>query len=552
VKSWTLLGASALALVAVVATAAASVPWRRGGPFDLRPSLREWPLDLELPSFTSGGASSRPNVLFVVWDTVRADRLSLYGHDKPTTPFLESIAGRSVVFDRAISPSFWTLPSHASLFTGLAASVHGADADYHWLDSRFLTMAEHFGANGYDTYAWSSNPNISRTANTTQGFDTFQQPFGANLWRDKVEAFTQSLLHPDDHTTRDSPERYKSIAFHKTGPVTHEAFVGWLDETRDEKRPFFAFLNYMEAHAYRLPSERARTVVAPDPQSYAQMLQTSNLLRRQTNVMFGRWKDYTRRERQGLYDLYDASIVDLDAYLSGLFDALRERQLLDDTIVVLTADHGEQFGEHGLYLHNFSVYEPLVHVPLVIYWPAGGLEGQRVAEPVSTTALFRTLVGLADVEMPEQDIGNADLLYRRKGPVVSELTAPCANPENRRLDHGIRDWSATYAAIYDGDVKLIESSNGSHELYNLARDGFEQSNLFGIPRSRDTAERLLAALREWRAAQPTFEITAEERRAENAAREANRDEELMGQLEELGYVDEEAEPDAGAGEPVAP
>ena len=177
-KSWTLLGASALALVAVVATAAASVPWRRGGPFDLG-------------SFTWSSGSTPPNVLFVVWDTVRADRLSVYGHDKPTTPFLESIAARSVVFDRAISPSFWTLPSHASMFTGLAASVHGADADYHWLDNHFVTLAEHFGTNGYDTYAWSSNPNISRTANTTQGFETFQQPFGANLWREKVEAFTK-------------------------------------------------------------------------------------------------------------------------------------------------------------------------------------------------------------------------------------------------------------------------------------------------------------------------------------------------------------------------
>jgi arylsulfatase A-like enzyme len=530
VKSWTLLAASALGLAAVTAMAAVSVPWTR-------------------PS-----SSAHPNVLFVVWDTVRADRLSLYGHDKPTTPFLDAIAPESVVFDRAVSPSFWTLPSHASMFTGLASSVHKADADYKWLDSRFLTLAEHFEASGYDTYAWSSNPNISRTANTIQGFATFHQPFGRNLWRDQVEAFTKSLIDPDDHTTRDNPERYTSIAFHKTGPVTHDAFVGWLDETRDRSRPFFAFLNYMEAHAYRLPTEASRRVVAPDPASYGGMLQTSNLLRRQTNVMFGRWKDYTRRERQGLYDLYDASILDLDGYLRQIFQDLKDRQLLDDTIVVLTSDHGEQFGEHGLYLHNFSVYDALVHVPLVVHWPAGGLDARRVEEPVTTGALFSTLVDLAQVPKPDAPVLGGNLTKDWKGSVVTELTAPCANPENRRLDFGVRDWAATYAAIYDGDVKLIEASNGDHELYNLERDSRETTNLFGIPRSRETAERLLAALEEWRTARPVLEVSEEERQAELVAREANRDEELMGQLEELGYIDEEeGEPASGTiDEPVSP
>jgi arylsulfatase A-like enzyme len=518
VKSWTLLAAAGLGLVAVTALAAVSMPWTRP-------------------------PATHPNVLFVVWDTVRADHLSLYGHDKPTTPFLESIANESVVFDRAVSPSFWTLPSHASLFTGLAASVHGADADYKWLDNRFLTVAEHFGANGYDTYAWSSNPNISRTANTVQGFDTFQQPFGRNLWRDQVEAHTKSLLDPEDHTTRDNPERYTSIAFHKTGPVTRDAFFGWLDETRDRQRPFFAFLNYMEAHAYRLPSEASRRIVAPDPAAYASMMGTSNLLRRQTNVMFGRWKDYTRRERQGLYDLYDSSILDLDGYLREVFGGLKDRGLLEDTIVVVTADHGEQFGEHGLYLHNFSVYDPLVHVPLLVHWPAGGLAPRRVPDTGSTGALFSTHVDLAKLPQPDAPILEGNLTEHWRGPVVSELTAPCANPENRRLDFGIRDWSATYTAIYDGEVKLIEASNGQHELYNLERDDKETTNLFGIPRSRETAERLLAALDTWRNARPVLEITEEERAAEAAAREANRDEELMGQLEELGYVDEhEGEP----------
>lgn len=494
------------------------------------------PEPLPLPSPPPAELADRPNVLFVVWDTVRADRLSVYGHDKPTTPFLDRLASQAAVFERAISPSYWTLPSHASLFTGLSVTSHGANAKYKWLDGRFVTLAEHFRDDGYDTYAWSSNPNINRSANTVQGFDTFHQPFAQNAWRRKVERVTQTLLHPKDQTTRPDPNRYKNISHHKAGNVTHDAFTGWLDArgtNADNDKPFFAFINYMEAHAYRLPSEAARRTVLSDPRAYRRALRTPNLLKRQTNVMLGHWKPYTRNQRQGLYDLYDASIWDMDRYLGRLMADLEARGVLDDTIVVLTSDHGEQFGEHGLYLHNFSVYQPLVHVPLVLWGP--GVAAGRTPDAVSTTAVFHTLMGLTGLPSPAQPIVDHDLLHDDPVPVVAELTVPCANPEKRRLDASIRDWTASYKAIVAGSNKLIRASNGQHELYDLASDPRETRNLYDP--ANPVAARLSGVLAEWIMAQPIVTSTAEEQATENALREAEVDDELMQQLEELGYTE---------------
>ncbi len=481
----------------------------------------------------------RPNVLFIVWDTVRADRLSVYGHDKPTTPFLEEIAPRSAVFDAAISPSFWTLPSHASLFTGLSVTTHDATASHKWLDNRFITLAEHFGDNGYDTYAWSSNPNIHPSANMVQGFRTVNHAIARSKFRDAVDAFTATLVHPDDKTTRVTEDRHTKPAFHKHGAVIEGAFTTWLDDDRQDDKPFFAFLNYMEAHAYRLPTEEARQAVMPDERSYRRALNTSNTLQRQYAVMYGKWRPYKRGERRALYDLYDASIVDLDRYLRQVFAQLEQRDLLDDTIVVLTSDHGEHFGENGLYLHTYSVYQPLVHVPLVVHWPKG-VQAQRVTHPVSTRALFSTLVHLAGMPLPDQPILADTLFESPTEPVVAELTVTSGHKQEGqvrpKMDYSVRDWSARYKAIFEGDDKFIWSTNGSHELYDLAADPRESSNQ--VDARANAVDGFIERLDRWTAAQPVIEISDADRAAEDALQEENRDEDLQEQLEQLGYIED--------------
>lgn len=525
-RSW---GIGAVALTA--ALVAAGVAFRVAGPDGSGSRSASRLVSTVAPA----AGETRPNVLLIVWDTVRADRLSLYGHSAPTTPFLEELAERSLVFDAAISPSYWTLPSHVSIFTGLPVSSHGTNAKYQWLDDRFITIAEWYGEHGYDTYAWSSNPNINKGANTVQGFQTFHQAFGQNRWRRMVEADTRKLIHPMDKTSRPNPDRYRNISHHKAGRTTEAAFTEWLDQRDDAEQPFFAFLNYMEAHAYRLPTQESRKSIMPDKERFQKGLTTSNLLKRQTNVMFGRWKAYMPKQRRALLDVYDASIRDLDKLLRRLFEQLELRGELENTVVVVTSDHGEQFGENGLFLHNFSVYQPLVHVPLLIHYPKQLAPG-RVSVPVNTTSIFGTTLELTGLPAPEasvQAIDRNSLLSPEARPVVAELTEPCANPERRRLPEEIRDWTATYQAYFAPDgTKYIEASNGRHELYDLGADPRESDNLYGA-RETDLVDKLSA----WRDSIPVLERSEEEAAAAMEQRENAIDPDLLEQLEDLGYIE---------------
>ncbi len=518
---------AAVALVIIGATAW----WVSRGPSEAPPLASPW-TDPPPPRRT---VSRTPNVLWVVWDTARADRASLHGHDAPTTPGMDALAESSVVFDRAIATSFWTLPTHASLFTGLPTSSHGANAKNPWLESHHVTAAEHFRDNGYDTYAWSSNPNIHSSKNTVQGFNAFQQPFGRNEFREKVETYSKTLIRDDDYSTRHHPDRWQSISHHKHGPIAVDATLAWIDQRGEPAKPFFAFVNLMEPHAYRLPTEESRRAIMPDDARYHKALVTSQLLKRMTNVMFGRWKAYFPKERAALLDAYDASIRDVDMHTTRLFDGLKERGVLDDTIVVVVGDHGEQFGEHGLWLHNFSIYDTLVHVPLLVRYPPA-LAPRRESRPVSVASLFATTVDLAGLPWPGAPIEPHSLAADVNYPVVSELDVPCAHPENRRLDFDIRDWTATYEAIYHDGYKYVASSNGRDELFDMINDPRETKNLWAD--EPDRLAKMSKMLDTWRATRPVLEITEEARERTKAEQAENADEDLMDQLEELGYVND--------------
>ncbi len=477
-----------------------------------------------------------PNVLLVVWDTTRADRLSMYGHDAPTTPRMESFFRDGLVFNNAVSPSYWTLPSHVSLFTGLPSSSHGAHAGRQWLDDRFVTLAEHLGTNGFDTYAWSSNPNIHPSKNTHQGFQALNHPFGGSAWAEAVEEWSKTLVRPDDYSTSPNPNRWKSVTHHKHGPVANKAFGQWLDGRADKNKPFFGFINYMEAHAYRLPTEESRRAISPDAQRYQKALKTNQSLGRMTNVMYGRWRGWNRNEREALFDVYDASVRDLDKWTGELVDDLARRGVLDDTLVIVTSDHGEQLGEHRLWLHNFSLYETLVHVPLAIRYPAVVKPG-RVDFPVSGTSIFATVVDAAGLPWPDQPIEPHSLVSPSPYTVVSDFDVACGHPENRRLDTTIRDWSATYTAVFSESWKYIEASNDLNELFNLATDPKELDNVT-LTNSEQT-EKMADTLAAWRKGQPKMEASEAVVEAEEKTRLANKDDKIMEELEELGYVNEE-------------
>jgi arylsulfatase A-like enzyme len=304
-----------------------------------------------------------PNILWVVWDTVRADRLSLYGYEHETTPRLDAWAGGARVFDDARSVASYTLPSHASMFTGLLPSEHCTHNDHKRLDDRFTTIAELLRDAGYQTFLFSSNPHISAGArNFDQGFDQAERPFSPE-WKDAAREHLRAKHGPDEPLRQVT----HACSIARSGPIAKRAALRWL-QTLDRSRPYFVFLNYMEAHPPYRPSLAARQrLMSPDQakDSY-----------RATGSWEATWeytfglRELPPEQIQAKGATYDATLTELDELFYDLLQSLEAGGYLENTVVVLTADHGEQLGEHHMFDHQYSLFDTVLRVPLVISDPS--------------------------------------------------------------------------------------------------------------------------------------------------------------------------------------
>jgi arylsulfatase A-like enzyme len=454
------------------------------------------------------GASRRPNVLIVLWDTARADRMSLYGYGKPTTPRLDAFAKGAVVYDNATAPGMWTLNTHAAMFTGLYESSHGAKPAYRWLDGRYHTVAELARDAGYDTFAYSSNLIASPLTNLTQGFDTVYTSFpqageGPGPYQQAARQATSAKLMPRDASTELSPsfagsrkDDWKKSIYKDAAPVAHQALMDWLGARADGDRPFFAYLNLMEAHSPRVPSLSARKRVS-ERETIELALRTDNSLFAANEYIIGA-REYTPEELGAIGATYDATLVDLDDATGDLLDDLAAKGILDDTLVIVVADHGEGLGEHRRLEHRWSMYDQLLHVPLVIRYPKGvrGGDPARISERVNTIDLFATIAEVADLEPPGTTFATS-LVGRTTFDrfVFSQMLDPYASQLGKvREAHPDIDtslWVRTYCVVYEGARKLLYRSDGVHELYDVSADPGELENLY--PTGAPELEQALAA-----------------------------------------------------------
>jgi len=486
-----------------------------------------------------------PNVLFVVWDTTRADRMSLYGYGRPTTPKLEAWAKDAVVFDRATSPAIWTLPAHAAMFTGLPPPSIGADERWLWLDDHHLTIAEHFAQHGYDTFSFAANTLLNEDTNLVQGFRV-----RLNSYRGKIakmaKARTREKILPGDLSNELAPgwkrpehgahnSEWGRAVFKEAAPIGVDAFLAWLDRRPTAEQPFFAFLNLMEAHTPRIPSRAAREqVIGDDPDLIARGLATDAAHIRLHFYNFGK-QDYTEDELEAIGAVYDATLAELDAETDRLLAGLGSRGLLDDTIVVLTADHGENLGDHHLFNHRFALWDTLLHVPLVIRYPA--LAPRRVTRPVSTIDLFATLSRLAGVPEPP-GIAAGDLLADASSPAVATMALPVRREietvQHVHPDVAIEPWLRTGDAVVDGTAKLVRYSDGSRTIYDLATDPGETNAIADAGR----AEELGRAIDTWLGSFPPYDpaLRGPKDRPANVKEQQR---ELREELEALGYTTED-------------
>ncbi len=435
----------------------------------------------------------RPNVLLISLDTVRADHLSLYGYARETTPELAEFARGATTFARAASTADQTLSSHASVFTGLYARGHGAHfgeldasprpAAGYPLPAGLTTLAEILAAAGYET--------VGITANYAFLGHDFELDRGFRIWdaRRPVPFLGKPAAYLLRRGVRELLTRFSSPASfdlktRRADTINREAFRR-LGELAGSGRPFLLFLNYMDAHEPYIPPPPFDTRWPGKDPSFT--LDDFHALNGGVN---GRTREASAEELEHLVSQYDGGIAYIDDRLGALFERLDALELTERTLVVVFSDHGQLFGEHGLFGHGVSVHQGLVHVPLVIRFP-GAASGTVVEQPVSLVDVLPTVLDVVGLPSPGglHGIGLRNLALPRPGPVVAEsYPGPRAWALHERFHRVER-------ALFHDELKLIRGKDAAAALYDLRDDPRETRNLFGAhPAAAEMTRRLEAWL----------------------------------------------------------
>ncbi len=411
---------------------------------------------------TPESRAAPPGVLLITVDTLRADHLECYGYGRHTSPRIDAFARMSTRVVRAYATAPWTAPTHASIFTGLFPFQHGvhtvvvpsdAKDNVAPLSSSYLTLAETFRAAGYRTAAFVANSvYLSKQFGMDQGFETYT-------------------------VKREYGSRLNSLVFE------------WL--RANETKPFFLFVNYIDTHRpYNVSPSGGGRFSAPTDKTPDQLL---DLL---YDHVLGAAGPAPKSLVQAVIDQYDTAIANVDHSIGQLFDFLRQHGLFDDTMIVLTSDHGEYFGEHRLVEHSKDVYEQALRVPLIIKLPhqRAGAVDERVISSVDLPRLI-----LDTPPLPVRQRVRGAFPYRPGNhPVLAEnyytRLRDLRNPKFGARFNRIR------TAFYANPYKYIRSSDGKNELYNLANDPGEHTNL--IAGDEQVAHRCARELESFQGAQP--------------------------------------------------
>jgi arylsulfatase A-like enzyme len=405
--------------------------------------------------FSSGCAIAdedpQPNILLITLDTTRADHLGMYGYERNTSPELDRLAKESVIYVNAISTASTTLPAHAALFTGKFTSSHGAQASptgsfslsqglhgpKSWQQLRAngiasdqVTLAEHLQSAGYVTAAVVAGPWLKRVFGLDRGFSEYDDSDIKTMNGRAAKSVTQSALE-------------------------------WIDraQSSSKEKPFFLFLNYFDAHR---PYQGAK----PDllrflPEDAASIDPSS-----------------PKHQRA----VYDAEIFAMDREIGRLLEGLRERQLFNDTWIIVTADHGDLIGEHGRFGHGLSLTQEELAIPLFMKFPGSRQAGETVRDYIQHVDVFAIILDELSIADSATQQGSSNL---GSHPVVAE-TYPLEvlSPDGH------------WRALYDGDHKFLWNSKGNHRLYHLKNDPSELQNLAASEpeRTQEMSNKLLRYL----------------------------------------------------------
>lgn len=443
-----------------------------------------------------------PNVLLIVLDTVRASCLSLYGRHRPTSPNLERLAERGVVFTEARATAPWTSPTHASLMTGRWAHELSVGPDRP-LDSTHPTLAEVLGREGYATAGFVGNIYYCTAllgldrgfaryedAYENQTVSPFEILWSSGLGRRTARALGYSTQLEDGVTLR-----------RKTAAMINADVLNWL-EAKPADRPFFVFINYYDAHRpYQLdeitgPRFGASALPAAEQSKIDGRFQDMTAGK---PIPAGYTADQITREGVHLFhDCYDSCIAYIDAQLGRLLGELERRGRLENTLVIVTSDHGEQLGEHGLVSHGASVHREEVHVPLLVVPPSPARASRIVAEPVSLRDVPATVAEWVPLGAPSPFPGRSLTRFLN----VSTADSADDSPVLSELEHNIvfpppMPIPAPFGparSLTTRDLVYIRRGDGGEELYDAANDALEIVNRVMDPRLRPALDQFRDAM----------------------------------------------------------
>lgn len=440
----------------------------------------------------------RPNIVLIVMDTVKQDHLSCYGYDRNTTPNLNNLAEKSRVYLNAYSVSSWTAPSHASLFTGLYPIAHQTTQESWDLDKNITTLAEILALAGYKTIGIAENAMLTQSNNFDKGFSDYYETWKIKLPKAKKNENVDFLLFQ---------KHLEQIA------------------QDDNKNPFFTFINLNRAHnPYNSSNQFINTFVSnPSIKIYGHDRLRYYLDQRK----------YSPVEFRHLKQLYDAEILYVDHIIGKMIQELKLKNCWEDTIFIVTSDHGENIGDHEHVDHVFSLYQTTTKIPLIIHYPPLFEPNSRDTDNAQLVDIFPTLLNILGIEGNSQ---GHDLLApnaREKRDVFCEYYRPVQafRAYRKQKNHEkLKKYNRRIRSLIRGDMKLIWASDHKHELYSLAKDPAEQNNIINSPAYTNVKLELINRINNLTAA---YDVGREKLAIPS---EKRLDEKTIKALKSLGYL----------------
>jgi arylsulfatase A-like enzyme len=416
----------------------------------------------------------RPNIILISIDTLRADHLGCYGYERPTSPMIDRFAKQAVKFNSTYSQSSWTLPSHMSIMTSQYPHIHKIETGRHSLADSKTTIAEVLSKAGYKTQAFISWVYVSKKYGFDHGFDQFVE------------------LLPPAHRVDSST--HWSI---KAQSVTDNA-LSWLNKEHTE--PFFLFLHYFDPHIDYEPPAPYDTMF---DQSYKGNAKgTFEWLHTYISGVHKEPKQIGKRDLQYITALYDGEIRYTDKHIGRLLEGIDNSLGLKNCLVILTSDHGEELNDHGsMEGHQWTLYQEVIHVPLLIRFPSKRHASMAVSSPVELIDIAPTILDYLQIPLPE-DFQGKSLMGLMENPEIYTSDRPVFAETKR---HTIKQSIIRHPYKLIHTSPLTKGKNGmpvpeNFEFYDIQKDPREQNNI--LTKSPLVATELAVELRSWMTSSP--------------------------------------------------